>query len=325
MPLEIEDRGPRRPPDGAIVIALLNNMPDGALEATESQFGALLGAAAGALPVRLRHAWLPEVPRGAQALERIAQHYVPVETLLAEPPDGLIVTGMEPRAASLEEEPYWNRMVQLLEWSRTRVASSIWSCLAAHAAAQASHGVRRRRLTQKLFGVFEHQARGEHPLLRGVGSTLLTPHSRWNDLPLESLRQAGCEILSSSARTGADLFVCPGPGLLVGFQGHPEYDETALLKEYRRDVGRFLRAEQAAWPTLPQDYFSASGLAALAEYRRWAEATRDPRCLADFPLEQLAAGIRAPWRTAAVAIYRNWLEQLARLKASGESARRFEL
>ncbi|HEV7138326.1 MAG TPA: homoserine O-succinyltransferase [Steroidobacteraceae bacterium] len=315
MPLEIEDCAQARPRDGALVIALLNNMPDAALEATEAQFGSLLAAAAGSLPVRLRHAWLPEVPRGPQALERLAHRYFSVEALLADPPDGLIVTGMEPRAASLEEEPYWDRMVQVLGWAQTHTASSIWSCLAAHAATQSLRGVRRQRLPEKCFGVFEHRTCGEHMLLRGVGPALPTPHSRWNELPVEKLQAAGFEILSLSAETGADLFVCPGRSLLVCFQGHPEYDELALLKEYRRDVGRYLRAEAAAWPTLPQGYFRAPGVAALAKYRAGAEKARAPAHLGAFPMAELAAQVCASWRPAGVAIYRNWLTHLSRARS----------
>ena len=315
MPLEIEDCAEERPRDGAIVVALLNNMPDAALEATEGQFGSLLAAAAGPLRVRLRHVWVPEVPRGPQALERLTRRYFSIAALLADPPDGLIVTGMEPRAAALEEEPYWNRMVELLAWAQAHTASSIWSCLAAHAATQALLGVRRQRLPQKCFGVFEHQARGGHMLLRGVGPALPTPHSRWNELPVEKLQAAGCEILSLSTSTGADLFVCPGRSLLVCFQGHPEYDELALLKEYRRDVGRYLRAETAAWPTLPQGYFTAPGVTALAKYRAGAEEARDPAHLGAFPTAELAAGVGASWRPPGVAIYRNWLAHLAATRA----------
>ena len=315
MPLEIEDYGPDRQRDGAIVIALVNNMPDAALEATEGQFGSLLAAAAGELPVRLRHAWLPGVPRGSQARERIDRRYFPIERLQAEPPDALIVTGMEPLAASLEEEPYWGSMVRLLEWAQTHTASSVWSCLAAHAAALALHGVRRQRLPDKCFGVFEHQTRGDHVLLRGVGPALPTPHSRWNQLPVATLQSAGYEILSSSTQTGADLFLCPGRGLLICFQGHPEYDELALLKEYRRDVGRYLRAERESWPTLPEGYFAAAGVAAVAKYRAQAEKARDPALLGSFPMTELAAGIRATWRAPGVAIYRNWLSHLAGLRA----------
>ena len=37
--------------------------------------------------------------------------------------------------------------------------------------------------------------------------------------------------------------------LFVHFQGHPEYGAQTLLKEYRRDIKRFLRAERE---TIPQ-------------------------------------------------------------------------
>ncbi|MGH8269513.1 MAG: homoserine O-succinyltransferase MetA [Steroidobacteraceae bacterium] len=315
MPLAIEDRGDRHPRDGAIVIAVVNNMPDRALEATERQFASLLGAAAGHLEVRLRRVSLPQVPRGAQALEHIARGYFTLEELLAEPPDALIVTGMEPRAPRLEDEPYWQSMVRLLQWAEAHTASSIWSCLAAHAAVQALTGVRRRRLPRKCFGIFEHRTRAAHELLRGVGSPLLTPHSRWNELRIEDLENAELEVLSASEASGADLFVRARRSLLVCFQGHPEYEDSTLLKEYRRDVGRFLRGEQEAWPTLPEGYFGERGLEALARYRQDVEAARDPARLADFPTETLAAELHAPWRAAAVAIYRNWLAHIAAVSA----------
>ncbi len=307
MSLTIEDPGEPRPRDGALVVALVNNMPDPALEPTESQFASLLDAAADTLPVRLRRVWLPEVPRGAQALERIARSYFSVEDLAAEPPDALIVTGMEPRAPALEAEPYWERMVQLLDWAEGHTFSSVWSCLAAHAAAQALAGVRRQRLAEKCFGVFDHDILAKHPLLEGVAAPLATPHSRWNELPMEKLQAGGFEVLSASREAGADLFVRPGCSLLVCLQGHPEYEAASLLKEYRRDVGRFLRGEQAAWPTLPRGYFGERGLEALARYRREVEPGRDPARFPDFPTSALAAELQATWRPAAVALYRNWL------------------
>jgi hypothetical protein len=45
-------------------IALINNMPDAALEDTEAQFFSLLDAAAGDISVHVRLYNLPEVPRG---------------------------------------------------------------------------------------------------------------------------------------------------------------------------------------------------------------------------------------------------------------------
>jgi homoserine O-succinyltransferase/O-acetyltransferase len=316
MPLEFEHHGSRSHSPG-LTIGLLNNMPDPALEATELQFAALLGAAAGAHTVRLRFSSLPEVPRGPVARARIEASYWPLEELLAERPDALIVTGAEPRTPLLEEEPYWERLVRLIAWAEAHTASSIWSCLAAHAVAQALYGVRRRRLAEKRFGVFEHRIRGQHALLEGLRTPLLTPHSRWNDLPPDELEGAGCSVLSFSQETGADLFASARRSLLMCFQGHPEYEPATLLKEYRRDVGRYLRGEQPAWPTLPHGYLGPEALRRIDAFRRRAEAARDPQLVAEFPQAALAAGLEARWRPQAAAIYRNWLEYVA--AASGRT------
>src|SRR4029077_5803018 len=87
-----------------------------------------------------------ELPRAAEARAHIARSYWPLEALLAEAPDGLIVTGNEPHAPRLRDEPYWPRLTQLLEWADAHTASSIWSCLAAHAAVEHFDGIGRRRL-----------------------------------------------------------------------------------------------------------------------------------------------------------------------------------
>ena len=316
MPLEIEHRGSRsrsapRARD-SVTVGLLNNMPDAALEATELQFGALLGGAAGTRSVRLRFSSLPELARGPAARARIDSEYWPLEELLSDGPDALIVTGTEPRAPVLEEEPYWERLVRLIDWAETHTASSIWSCLAAHAVAQALCGVRRRRLAEKRFGVFEHRMTAAGlPLLEGIRAPLLTPHSRWNELPAAQLERAGCDILSDSEETGADLFVRRGRSLLVCFQGHPEYESSTLLKEYRRDVGRYLRGEQPAWPTLPRGYFDEEAQRLIAAFRERAAAVRDPELLSEFPLAALAAGLEPRWQPGALAIYRNWLRYVA--------------
>jgi homoserine O-succinyltransferase len=315
MPLDIEPRGSRSRSAGNaradVTIGLLNNMPDPALEATEEQFGALVRAAAGPRTVRLRLSTLPELPRGPAAQARIDQAYWPLDELLEARPDALIVTGTEPRTPVLEEEPYWERLTEVIEWAEANTAASIWSCLAAHAVAQVLQGVRRRRLPEKRFGVFEHELLTSQPLLEGVRAPLLTPHSRWNDLAMDELEAAGFTILTASSETGADLFVHSGRSLMVCFQGHPEYDALTLLKEYRRDVGRYLRGEQPAWPTLPQGYFSREGLELIEAFRRRAPAARDPQGLGEFPMAPLAAGLEARWQPAAASIYRNWLQYVA--------------
>jgi len=317
MPVEIDPRAApaaarraphRGAPAGPIVIGLVNNMPDTALHATENQFAGLLQAASERQTVRLRLTALPELPRSQEALEHIrVSGYWSLEELLAVPPDALIVTGTEPRAPLLTEEPYWQRLVDLVAFARERTVASIWSCLAAHAVVMHLDGIERQRLQEKRCGVYRHSILAGHALLAGVSAPLPMPHSRWNELPPAALRAAGYTLLSWSEETGADAFVREERSLLVFFQGHPEYEDTTLLKEYRRDVGRYLNGQQPHYPTLPHDYLFGEATVRLAQFREQALTKRNPALMESFPFATVAAGLENTWRSSAVAIYRNWL------------------
>ena len=100
----------------ALDVALVNNMPDAALDATERQFRALLSAVAADVDVRLTLYSLPEVPRTAFGRGRVAR-YANLDDLWSRRYDGLIVTGAEPHAADLEHEPYWGSLTRLLAWA----------------------------------------------------------------------------------------------------------------------------------------------------------------------------------------------------------------
>ncbi|MBV8143360.1 MAG: homoserine O-succinyltransferase [Gammaproteobacteria bacterium] len=329
MPLDLEPRPApsgahrtrqRAPAAGAIVIGLVNNMPDGALQATETQFGGLLQEASGAHAVRLRLTSLPGLPRSAEASAYIERAYWPLAQLLDGPLDALIVTGTEPRAPVLREEPYWQSFVQLLDFARARTAASVWSCLAAHAAVLSMDGIERQRLAAKRSGVYAHSILEGHPLLAGVSAPLPMPHSRWNELAPPALRAAGYQVLSWSEETGADAFVRAERSLLLFFQGHPEYEDVTLLKEYRRDVGRYLAGQQAHYPTLPHGYLSIEATRLLEAFRQEAGGRRDAALLESFPFAIIAAGLRNSWRTPAVAIYRNWLAFIRASRLSSQRA-----
>src|SRR5579862_9380020 len=153
------DRLWRKPPaarsPGPLTIGLVNNMPDAALKSTERQFRELLTSAAGDAPVRLRYFSLPDVPRSAAGQAYVAEHHEPIETLWGGTFDGLIVTGNAPRAVRLADEPYWPALAKLVDWADAHTISTVWSCLAAHAAVLRLDGIERRPLAGKLSGVFE--------------------------------------------------------------------------------------------------------------------------------------------------------------------------
>jgi homoserine O-succinyltransferase len=291
---------------GCIDIGLVNNMPDAALEATERQFSALLESAAEGLTVRLTPYALPEVPRSEPGRVHIAS-YASLGDLWNRRVDALIVTGTEPRAQNLKDEPYWEPMTRLLDWADRNTHSSIWSCLAAHAAVLHMDGIGRRLLSDKRFGVFACDRLSGNQMTAGVPSLLPMPHSRWNDLPEDALVGCGYRVLTRSKAAGVDSFVKQSRSLFLFFQGHPEYEAITLMLEYRRDVGRYLRGERETYPPLPHDYFDRDTVKALKALQERGVADRREEVLTDFPAGLASKRVAATWRATAVRIYRNWL------------------
>ena len=315
MNIQVESVAALRRRSDPIVIGLVNNMPDAALQATEQQFYGLLEAASGDRPFRLRYFTLPELPRGEAARTRIRDRYEKLSDLWANPLDGLIVTGTEPRADDLSQEPYWASIGRLIEWTADHTISTIWSCLAAHAAVLYLDGIGRRRLAQKLSGVFLCERRGENRLSTAGGSAWSVPHSRYNDLPLPALEASGYCVLSGSAEVGADVFIKDRGSLDVFFQGHFEYQPDTLFREYRRDVARYLSGERDNYPEMPRGYFDSAAAEAFEDFRRRSLHDRTASLMTNFPTPDKALRLRCPWRRPAVRIYSNWLGYLTERKS----------
>ena len=292
-----------------ITIGLVNNMPDTAWEATERQFIALVREAAGRANVRLKLFSLTDLPRADHVRHELAERYRDLSELWDTRLDGLIVTGTEPRAANLKDEPYWTSLAKLVDWARQQTASTIWSCLAAHAAVLHADGIERRPLADKQFGVFDHDVLATHPIMNGANPQMRVPHSRWNDLPETALASCGYRILTRSAVAGVDMFAAPERGFyssFLFFQGHPEYEAATLLREYRRDIGCYLRGEREHYPGMPQGYFNDQATDLVNAFRLRAVGARRDDLIADFPMRALEAGLEISWCTSAIGIYKMW-------------------
>jgi len=305
--------GPRIVGTDVIEIGLVNNMPDAALESTERQFLQLLQMAASALAIRVHLFTLPDVPRSPEGRRYLRQH-LGIDELRHSNIDGLIVTGTEPRAGSLTEEPYWETLAGVVDWAREHTLSAIWSCLAAHAAVLQLDGIGRRALDAKRLGMFSCRQLASHALTTGLPARFSVAHSRYNELSDEALASCGYRILTRSSEAGVDMFVREGDSLFVFFQGHPEYDERTLLREFRRDIGRFLRGERDDYPAVPQGYFGEAATPVLARYRGTAQAQRNDALLASFPFAELTSSLLPFSRLPATRIYENWLGYLSARK-----------
>jgi homoserine O-succinyltransferase len=291
-----------------IKIGLINNMPHAAFTATELQFISILDSASEGIPVHLSFYSLPGIPRpeagGAGGV------YSSVEALWDTNLDGLIVTGKEPITANLQDEPCWKSFTQAVDWARENTYSTVWSCLAAHAAVLHLDGISRRKSSEKNFGLFECVSASDSPLLEGAQRRFHVPHSRWNGIAEEDLAAHGYSVLTHTASSNVDTFVKEENSLFVFFQGHPEYDTDTLLREYRRDVGRYLRHESDTYPLVPHSYFNESTESALSILRDQAMSSRNEELFRSVGATLETARIENTWRRTAERIYRNWLQYI---------------
>jgi homoserine O-succinyltransferase len=292
-------------------IGLINNMPDSALIPTERQLFDLLNAAAGRLVIRLHFYTIETTPRLEWGRDYVRRYYRGTDDLLNRSLDAIIVTGAEPKAARLTEEPYWNSFARIADWAKENTVSSVYSCLAVHGVVLHIDGVERHALPAKCIGVFAQTKATDHPLTEGLPRAFHTPHARWNEVREGDLSDCGYSILSKSTDAGVDCFVKQQKrSLFVHFQGHPEYETLSLLGEYRRDIGRFLRGENEVCPTIPKGYFFARSEGIMTDFRTRALSDRDPELFADFPADRLAKDVQNVWRRSAKRIYRNWLSYM---------------
>lgn len=305
-PVSADDR--TRRPD-CLQLALINNMPDAALEDTELQFFDLLDVASEDVPIVIKLYSLTGVPRAERGERHLNSFYFPFDDLWQNRFDGVIITGTEPHHPNLQDEPYWGLMTQVFDWAERNTGSTVLSCLAAHASVLHRDGIKRHRLPDKMFGVFDSVKKSEHQLTSSLADQIRFPHSRWNEVRAQELAESGYSILTESPEAGLDLFVKKRKeSLFVHFQGHPEYGGQTLLKEYRRDVKRFLRRERETYPTMPAGYFHAKAAQLLNDFGEAAVADRREEMIDKFPEAGIVSGLQNSWYNSASSIYRNWLQ-----------------
>jgi homoserine O-succinyltransferase len=151
----------------------------------------------------------------------------------------------------------------------------------------------------------------DHLITDNSGDTIQFPHSRWNEVREDALSASGYVVLTKSRQAGVDSFVKrKGNSLFVHFQGHPEYGAHTLLKEYRRDIKRFLRRERDTYPTMPKGYFGPAATQLLIDFQRTALSNPHEEVMAKFPDSAIVSTLQNGWHAPAVSLYGNWIQYL---------------
>lgn len=297
--------------------ALVNNMPDAAFGATERQFVSLLDAGSGCETVVLTRHTMDGVPRGERVRARIAAEYRPLEDVMSDPPDLLVVTGSNPIEARIEDEPYWSDLSRLLKWGSETVPAMVLSCLSAHAGLAVFDGLERTTLPRKCTGVFAQDTDPTHPLTNGFAAPVVLPHSRLNAVPVEAVVAAGYAVALQSREVGWSVVTkTVGRSEVVLVQAHPEYDPSSLVREYLRDIRRYTGHERDELPCLPCDCVAGPDWDRLRRlHERVVGGERNPALVAAFPFDEVGSRAPWPWRRAAEHLYANLLATIPKRSA----------
>ncbi len=214
-------------------ILLLNLMPK-KIE-TETQFSRLLGNSPLQVELELIHTKSHKSKNVTE--EHLLSFYKTFDEVKDAYYDGFIITGAPVEQMEFEEVEYWEELVEIMEWSKTHVHSTLHICWGAQAGLYYHYGIKKYPLEEKLFGVFHHKADYKRSILfRGFDDDFMVPHSRHTTVRREDVEAAaGLKILASSEKAGV-YAVMSSKGRQIFITGHSEYDPDTLKNEYLRDL-----------------------------------------------------------------------------------------
>jgi homoserine O-succinyltransferase len=290
-------------------IGLLNMMPDKALAATERQFFRLVGESNPIAQFYVHPFSLPELERSPEGQAHVDKYYESFEQIQEKGLDALIITGANVIGPELANQPFWQPLIKVIDWAWENVTSTLCSCLTTHAVLQFRYGQHRIPQPKKIWGVFPHRVMDtSHPLVGDVNSRFHVPHSRWNAVTREQFDAAALRVLVESEETGVHLATSADGLRFVFFQGHPEYDTVSLLKEYKREVLRFVSGELEVYPPMPDNYFGLQQIAIFNEFAwRLKRARAAGEGLPEFPEKLVTGKLDNTWHDTAEAVVANWI------------------
>ena len=227
-------------------ILLLNLMPK-KIE-TETQFSRLLGNSPLQVELELIHTSSHKSKNVSE--EHLLSFYKTFDSVRDNYYDGFIITGAPVEQLEFEEVEYWDELVEIMEWSKTHVHSTLHICWGAQAGLYYHFGVKKYPLDKKLFGVFPHKVDYKRSILfRGFDDSFMIPHSRHTTVKREDIEAvSGLKILASSEDAGV-YAVSSKKGKQIFITGHSEYDADTLKGEYLRDLSQGKPIE------IPKNYF----------------------------------------------------------------------
>ena len=171
-------------------------------------------------------------------IEHMMMFYRDFESMRNEKFDGMIVTGAPVETMDYEKVTYWDEIVDIFNWARTHVTSTLYICWAAQAGLYHFYGVPKYPLPKKMFGIFEqHTLDPKMPIFRGFDDIFMMPHSRHTEIRKDDiLSHPELSLIAESEDSGVSI-VMGREGREFFITGHLEYAPNTLDNEYKRDFG----------------------------------------------------------------------------------------
>lgn len=286
---------------------ICNLMPDAALEATERQLVRPIAISSGVAQIHLHHFTLPMIERGKKAQAHIDSHYESFAGIQRDGLDGLIITGANTTEPITNKE-FWQPMIDVLDWAGQEVTSTMTLCAATHVVMAHKYNQSPTRHTDKRWGVFPHRVVDKnHPLTVNMNTKFDVPHSRFGDVTREQCNKANVRILIESPDVGVHAMTSPDGLRWVGWQGHGEYDDNSLLKEFIREVKRHRNEERPDFPPPPRNYLNDHNLRIVDIFRQ--NSTAD---IGDLE-KKLSSELDNTWRDSARSFMGAWIDAVYQL------------
>ena len=157
--------------------------------------------------------------------------------------DGFIITGAPVEKMDFEEVDYWPELVEIMEWTKTHVHSTLHICWGAQAGLYYHYGIQKTPTGKKLSGVYSHRLLDRcEPIVRSFDDVFYAPHSRYFGVKRDDvLANEHLMLLAESDEAGCYLIKDDQGNIYL--LGHPEYDRMSLDAEYKRDLAKGMDAE----------------------------------------------------------------------------------
>ena len=171
-------------------------------------------------------------------VEHMMMFYRDFEQLRNERFDGMIITGAPVEMMPFEEVSYWPEIVDVFQWARTHVTSTLYICWAAQAGLYYHYGIPKYALPQKMFGIYPQRVLIPLlPIFRGFDDGFMMPQSRHTEVRSSDIEHCtDLTLIASSDESGVSIVMARG-GREFFITGHLEYAPLTLDTEYRRDRG----------------------------------------------------------------------------------------